>query len=107
MKFFYKVTTKNGKKRVFLLFGNLLEFLVLEPISRVPPCESSRPGDSENVVLFGRATFLTGVIAAQSRNMPAKLKASPQIGGVQKKSHGHNFWISTRKLNHVLNNTYI
>ena len=86
MKFFYKVTTKNSKKRVFLLFGNLLEFLVLEPISRVPPCESSRPGDSENVVLFGHATFLTGVIAAQSsRNMSAKLKGSPKLGGVKKK----------------------
>ena len=58
MKSFYKVTTKNGKKRFFLRLANLLEFLVLEPISRVPPCESSRPRDSENVVLFGRATFL-------------------------------------------------
>ena len=43
------------------------------------------------MVLFERATFLTGVIAAQSRNMPAKLKASRKLGGVQKKSHGHNF----------------
>ena len=64
---FLQSDNKNGQKRVFLLFGNLLEFLVLEPISRVPPCESSRPGDSENVVLFGRATFLMGVIAAQSQ----------------------------------------
>ena len=54
------------------------------------------------MVLFERATFLTGVIAAQSRNMPAKLKASPQIGGVQKKSHGHNFWIFDLKFNHAL-----
>ena len=38
------------------------------------------------MVLFGRATFLTGVIAAQSRNMPAKLKASPKLGGVKKKT---------------------
>ena len=53
--------------------------------SRIGPCESSRPDDSENVVLFVRATFLRGVIAAQSRNMPAKLKVSPQIGGVKKK----------------------
>ena len=44
------------------------------------------------MVLFERATFLTGVIAAQSRNMPAKLKASPQIGGVKKNKDGHNFW---------------
>ena len=29
-------------------------------------CESSRPDVSENVVLFGRTSFLTGVIAAQS-----------------------------------------
>ena len=56
-----------AKNAFFLRLANLLEFLVLEPISRVPPCESSRPGDSENVVLFGRATFLTGVIAAQSQ----------------------------------------
>ena len=56
-----------AKSAFFLRLANLLEFLVLEPISRVPPCESSRPGDSENVVLFGRATFLTGVIAAQSQ----------------------------------------
>ena len=51
-----------------------------------------RPDDSENVVLFERATFLTGVIAAQSRNMSVKLKASRKLGGVKKKSHGHNFW---------------
>ena len=59
--------------------------------SRIGPCESSRPDDSENVVLFERATFLTGVIAAQSRNMPAKLKASPQIGGVKKKKSRPQF----------------
>ena len=51
----------------------------------IGPCESSRPDDSENVVLFERATFLTGVIAAQSRNMSAKLKASRKLGGVKKK----------------------
>ena len=85
MKFFYKVTTKNGKKRFFLLFGNLLEFLVLEPISRVPLCESSRPGDFENVVLLGRATFLTGVIAAQSQQTLKILPPSPKISGVKKK----------------------
>ena len=60
------------------------------------PCESSRPGDSESVVLFGRATFLTGVIAAQSRNMSAKLKASRKLGGVKKKvtatTFGFRLW---------------
>ena len=54
-------------KAIFLRLANLLDFLVLGPISRVPPCESLRPGDSEYVVLFGRATFLTGAIAAQSQ----------------------------------------
>ena len=53
--------------------------------SRIGPCESYRPDDSENVVLFERATFLTGVIAAQSQNMSAKLKASLKLGGVKKK----------------------
>ena len=47
--------------------------------------EFSHPDDSENVVLFGRATFPTGIIAAQSRNMPAKLKALRKLGGVKKK----------------------
>ena len=45
------------------------------------------PDDSENVVLFERATFLTGVVAAQSWTMPAKLKASPKVGGVQNYNH--------------------
>ena len=49
------------------------------------PCESSRPEVSENVVLFGRASFLTGVIAAQSQIMSAKVEASPKLGGVKKK----------------------
>ena len=40
-------------------------------------CESWSPEDSENVVLFGRASFLTGVITAQSRIMSAKVEASP------------------------------
>ena len=74
-----------AKNAFFLLFGNLLESLVLEPISRVPPCESSRPGDSENVVLFGRATFLTGVIAAQSQQRAEKVGASSKISNVTKK----------------------
>ena len=90
MKFFYKVTTKNGKRRFFLRLVNLIEFLVLEPISRVPPGESSRPGDSENVVLFGRATFLTGVIAAQSQQT-LKFLLCPRKYAASKKRHGHNF----------------
>ena len=46
---------------------------------------------SEKVVVFGRVSFLTGVIAAQSRIMSAKVEASPKLGSVQKKRHGHNF----------------
>ena len=50
----------------FLLFSKLLEILILKHISRVPPCEASRPELSENVVVFGPRSFRTGVIAAQS-----------------------------------------
>ena len=60
--------------------------------SWIGPCERSRPDDSENVVLFERATFLTGVIAAQRQNMPAKLKASPKLGGVKKIKTATIFW---------------
>ena len=74
------------QKTAFFAKTLLLNIFVRQNFSWIGPCESSRPGDSENVVLFERATFLTGVIAAQSRNMSAKLKASPQIGGVKKKS---------------------
>ena len=58
-------------------------FQILYPIQGVP-CESLRPKDSENVVLFGRASFLTGVIAAQSQQRAAKVCASPKIGNVTK-----------------------
>ena len=76
----------------------------MEPISRVPPCESSRPGDSENVVLFGRATFLTGVIAAQSQQRAEKVSVSPQIGNVKKKRHGHNFdFFGLKRIARLLN----
>ena len=78
-------------KSVFLRLANLLEFLVLEPIYRVPPCESSRPGDSENVVLFGCATFLTGVIAAQSQQTLKFCLRPRKYAVLQKKRHGHNF----------------
>ena len=49
------------------------------------------------MVLFGRATFLRGVIAAQSQQRAEKVGVSSKIGDV-KKIHGHNFWISTAKL---------
>ena len=37
------------------------------------------------MVLFGRASFLTGVIAGQSQIMSAKVEVSPKLGGVKKK----------------------
>ena len=45
----------------------LLKIFTYYTPSRGVPSESLRPKDSENVVIFGRATFLTGVIAAQSQ----------------------------------------
>ena len=39
--------------------------------------QSISPEDSENVVLFVPATFLTGVIAAQSQQRAAKVGVSP------------------------------
>ena len=56
------------------------------------------------MILFERATFLRGVIAAQSRNMPAKLKASPQIGGVQKKVTATIFGIFKKSLRQIQEN---
>ena len=50
--------------------------------SRIGPCESSRPDDSENVVLFERATFLTGVIAAQSQQRAEKVGVSSGLGSI-------------------------
>ena len=38
------------------------------------------------MVLFGRASFLTGVIAAQSQQRAAKEGASSKIGNVKKKT---------------------
>ena len=38
-----------------------------ENFSGVGPCESSHPDLSENVVVLGRGSFLTGVIAAESQ----------------------------------------
>ena len=63
----------------------LLKIFKYYTLSRGVPCESLRPKDSENVVLFGRASFLTGVIAAQSQQSVAKVGASSKIGNVTKK----------------------
>ena len=79
---FFEVLTKNRQKRRFLLKPLLLDF---SKFSQIGPCESSRPKDSENVVLFGRASFLTGVIAAQSQQRAEKVCASSKIGNVKKK----------------------
>ena len=64
---FFGADTKNCKKRRFLLKTLLLDIFWWENFSRIGPCESSLPEVSENVVLLGRASFLTGVIAAQSQ----------------------------------------
>ena len=42
-------TTQKCQKMIFLLSSKLLEILILKHIFRVPPCESWRPEDSENV----------------------------------------------------------
>ena len=86
MYHFFGAAMENCKKRRFLLKPLLLNIFGGKIFSRIGPCESSRPDDSENVVLFERANFLTGVIAAQCQNMPAKLKASRKLGGVKKKN---------------------
>ena len=49
------------------------------------------------MVLFGRASFLTGVIAAQSQHRAEKVGASSKISNVKKKRHGHNFDFSALK----------
>ena len=94
---FFEGLTKNRQKRRFLLKPLLLDIFVRQKFSLIGPCESSRPKDSENVVLFGRASFLTGVIAGQSQIMSAKVEVSPKLGGVKKKRHGHNFDFSDLK----------
>ena len=66
LNFFCRVSLKIAKNGEFLLFSKLLEILILNHISRVPPCEASRPDDFENVVVFGPRSFWTGVIAPQS-----------------------------------------
>ena len=75
---------ENCKKQRFFPKPLLLDIFVRQNFSRIGPCESSRPEDSENVVLFGRATFLRGVIAAQSQQRAEKVAVFLQIGNVQK-----------------------
>ena len=67
LEFFARKHQKLQKNPIYFTFGKLLESSVLVPISGVPPCESSRPEDYENVVVFGCGTFQRGVIAAQSQ----------------------------------------
>ena len=67
------------QKTAFFPKPLLLDIFVKQNFSRIGPCESFRPEDSENVVLFGRATFLTGVIAAQSQQRAEKVGVSPEI----------------------------
>ena len=64
---FFGAAMENCRKRRFLLKTLLLDIFWWENFSRIGPCESSLPEVSENVVLLGRASFLTGVIAAQSQ----------------------------------------
>ena len=94
---FFGVDTKNSKKRRFLLKTLLLDIFWWENFSRIGPCQSSLPEVSENVVLFGRTIFLTGVIAVQSQQRAAKVCLSRKISDVTKKSHGHNFDFSGLK----------
>ena len=56
------------------------------------------------MVLFGRASFLTGVIAAQSQQRAEKVGASSKISNVTKKRHGHNFdFFGLKRIARLLN----
>ena len=101
---FFGADTKNCKKRRFLLKTLLLDIFWWENFSRIGPCESSLPEVSENVVLFGRTIFLTGVIAVQSQHRAAKVCLSRKISDVKKKRHGQNFDFSDTPLNQRLVN---
>ena len=74
---------KNCKNGFFAKFPSPRHFCKGN-FSRIEPCESWSPEDSENVVFFG--IFFRGVIAVQSLNMGPKVKASPKLEGVQKKT---------------------
>ena len=106
LNFFCRVSLKIAKNGEFLLFSKLLEILIWKHISRVPPCHSSRPELSENVVVFGPRSFWTGVIAAQSWHTAEILGPLPKIRGVTKKQHSetNEFWGLKRRSgrpNHV------
>ena len=60
---------KNGEKSK----SSFPRHFVKENFSRIEPSESKRPDDSENVVVFGRGSLLTGVIAAESQQRAAKM----------------------------------
>ena len=96
-KNFYQSEMKLCEKWKIFVNRSVAENFQCENFSGIAPCESSRPEVSENVVLFGRASFLTGVIAGQSQIMSAKVEVSPKLGGVTKKRHGHNFDFSGLK----------
>ena len=78
----------------------LLKIFKYYTLSRGVPCESLRPKDSENVVLFVSSRFKSGVIGSWSQVKIQKKKWWKC--GVKKKSHGHNFWIFDLKFNHAL-----
>ena len=101
---FFGAAIENCKKRRFLLKTLLLDIFLWENFSRIGPCESPVPEVSENVVLFGRTIFLTGVIAVQSQQRAAKVCLSRKISDVKKKRHGHNFDFSDTPLNQRLVN---
>ena len=84
-KNFYQSEMELCEKWKIFVNRSVAENFQCENFSGIAPCESSRPEVSENVVLFGRASFLTGVIAGQSQIMSAKVEASPKLGGVKKK----------------------
>ena len=65
LEFFFGGDTKNRKKAIFFIKRLFLKICSKKPISRLGPCESSRSELSENVVLIGRVTFLTGVMGRQ------------------------------------------
>ena len=46
------------QKTAFLVFLKLLEILILKHIPRVPPCEISRPDNSDKVEVIGSGSFL-------------------------------------------------
>ena len=90
LNFLLRGTPKIAKNGLFLLFSKLLEILILKHISRVRPCEASRPDDSENVVVFGPREFLNGSYRCSKLTNCEILGPLQKIRGVKKKRHGHN-----------------